>query len=46
VHRLVATEPNRLPAYRMEVDVIEKLKRIYYFAKRLAKTVVTDDEED
>jgi len=46
VHRLVATEPNRLPAYRMEVDVIEKLKRIYYFAKRLSKTVVAEEDDE
>ena len=37
--RLVAAEPNRIPAYTMEIDIIEKLKRIYYFAKRMAKTV-------
>jgi phosphate:Na+ symporter len=37
--RLVAAEPNRLPAYTIEIDIIEKLKRIYYFAKRMAKTV-------
>ncbi len=37
--RLVAEEPNRLAAYTTEIDVIEKLKRIYYFAKRMAKTV-------
>ena len=38
--RLMADEPNRLPTYAMEVDIIEKLKRIYYFAKRIAKAVV------
>ena len=38
--RLVAEEPNRLAAYTVEMDIIEKLKRIYYFAKRMAKTVV------
>ena len=38
--RLMADEPNRLPTYAMETDVIEKLKRIYYFAKRMAKAVV------
>ncbi|MCP4701091.1 MAG: Na/Pi cotransporter family protein [Gammaproteobacteria bacterium] len=38
--RLVAQEPNRLPAYTMEVEIIEKLKRIYYFAKRIAKSAV------
>ena len=37
--RLVAEEPNRIPAYTIEIDIIEKLKRIYYFAKRMAKTV-------
>jgi len=37
--RLVAEEPNRLAAYTLEMDLIEKLKRIYYFAKRMAKTV-------
>jgi phosphate:Na+ symporter len=38
--RLVAEEPNRIPAYTLEVDIIEKQKRIYYFAKRMAKTVL------
>lgn len=42
--RLVAEEPNRIPAYTIEVDIIEKLKRIYYFAKRMAKTVVAETE--
>ena len=42
--RLVAEEPNRIPAYTIEIDIIEKLKRIYYFAKRMAKTV--EDGED
>ncbi|MBL3529026.1 MAG: Na/Pi cotransporter family protein [gamma proteobacterium endosymbiont of Lamellibrachia anaximandri] len=37
--RLVAEEPNRIPAYTIEVDIIEKQKRIYYFAKRMAKSV-------
>jgi phosphate:Na+ symporter len=38
--RLVAEEPNRLAAYTLEMDVIEKLKRIYYFSKRMAKAVM------
>ncbi|WP_242518817.1 Na/Pi cotransporter family protein [Halochromatium roseum] len=42
--RLVAEEPNRIPAYTLEIDIIEKLKRIYYFAKRMAKTVDRDDD--
>jgi len=37
--RLVAAQPDRLPAYTIEMDIVEKLKRIYYFAKRIAKTV-------
>jgi phosphate:Na+ symporter len=41
--RLVAEEPNRIPAYTIEIDIIEKLKRIYYFAKRMAKTVDVDE---
>jgi phosphate:Na+ symporter len=43
--RLVAEEPNRIPTYTIEFDIVEKLKRIYYFAKRMAKTVVPDEEE-
>ena len=44
--RLVAEEPNRLAAYTLEMDIIEKLKRIYYFAKRMAKTVVHEEEPE
>jgi phosphate:Na+ symporter len=43
--RLVAEEPNRIPAYTIEMDIIEKLKRIYYFTKRMAKTVMPVDEQ-
>jgi len=45
VKRLVADEPNRIPAYTIEIDIIEKQKRIYYFAKRMAKTVMPIDEQ-
>jgi phosphate:Na+ symporter len=44
--RLVAEEPNRIAAYTTEVDIIEKQKRIYYFAKRMAKTVIPPDEAE
>jgi len=44
--RLVAEEPNRLAAYTLEIDVIEKLKRIYYFAKRIAKAVMPETSVD
>lgn len=38
--RLVVDEPNRIAAYTTEIDIIENQKRIYYFSKRMAKTVV------
>ncbi len=37
--RLVAEEPHRTSTYRLEVQLIENYKRIYYFAKRIAKLV-------
>jgi len=40
--RLVVDEPNRLRCYTIEVDIVEKLKRIYYFSKRMSKTVISD----
>ena len=45
---LGARDSKQLAVYAIEVDVIEKLKRIYYFAKRMAKTVRpgVDAEED
>ena len=44
--RLIAPEPNRLKAYTIEVDIIEKQRRIYYFAKRMAKTVLPEGENE
>ncbi len=40
--RLIVDAPNRIEAYSIEMEAIEKLKRIYYFAKRMAKTVEVD----
>ena len=40
--RLVAEEPNRLAAYTIEVDMLEHLKRVYYFSKRMSRGVVPD----
>jgi len=37
--RLTADAPNRLSLYRFESELIEYLKRVYYFAKRIAKAV-------
>ena len=37
--RLLVDEPDRVDLYALETDVIDKLKRIYYHAKRMAKAV-------
>jgi len=42
--RLVADEPHRVQAYRLETDIIANLKRIYYFAKRTARVAVPVSE--
>ena len=39
--RLSADAPDRLGLYRFESELIEYLKRVYYFAKRIAKAVET-----
>jgi len=44
--RLVAPQPDRLALYTVEADMIENLKRIYYFAKRMAKTVRDVEEAE
>ncbi len=41
--RLTADEPNRVENYRLEVDVIANLKRIYYFSKRIARLAVRQE---
>ncbi len=43
--RLVADAPDRVANYRLEVDVISTLKRIYYFAKRIARVSVPHEEK-
>ncbi len=43
--RLVADEPDRVVNYRLEVDVISALKRIYYFTKRIARVSVPHAEK-
>ena len=42
--RLTADAPNRLHAFRLETDVIENLRRVTYFARRIAKIVTTSPE--
>jgi phosphate:Na+ symporter len=43
--RLISEDSGKFEAYSVEVDIIEKLKRIYYHAKRMAKTVVELEEK-
>jgi phosphate:Na+ symporter len=43
--RLISEDSGKFEAYSVEVDIIEKLKRIYYHAKRVAKTVAEKEEE-
>jgi phosphate:Na+ symporter len=38
--RLISEDSGKFEAYSVEVDIIEKLKRIYYHSKRIAETVV------
>ena len=43
VERLGVDEPLRLEAYKVESDIIEDLKRVYYYAKRAARVGVPRD---
>ena len=43
--RLLAPDPGRIEVYRLESEVIEIFKRLYYFAKRIAKIVASEIEE-
>jgi phosphate:Na+ symporter len=44
--RLVCEDSGKFEAYSVEVDIIEKLKRIYYHSKRMAKTVLETSERE
>lgn len=41
-HRLTVSEPNRLRSVTRELEMIERLRRIYYFAKKIAYAVRED----
>jgi phosphate:Na+ symporter len=43
--RLVADAPERVSTYRMEIDLIANLKRVYYFSKRIARVAVPQQEK-
>lgn len=40
VERLIAPEPHRARTYRLEIDVVFALKRVQYFSRRMARTVI------
>jgi phosphate:Na+ symporter len=44
--RLVSEDSGKFEAYSVEVDIIEKLKRIFDHARRMAKSVVVLGEEE
>ena len=41
--RLIVDEPKRIIAFHLESEIIEHLKRMYYYAKRIAKLVEKDE---
>lgn len=42
--RLIAEEPGRLPAYQVETDVVDKLKRIHYHIRKIAKKIISEGD--
>ncbi len=44
MHRLRAGDPNRAVLFRLESHIVEMLQRLYYFAKKIAKTTVRPDD--
>jgi phosphate:Na+ symporter len=40
VERLLVDAPDRVATYKLEIDVIANLKRVYYFCKRIAREAV------
>ncbi len=44
--RLVCEDSGKFEAYSVEVDIIEKLKRIYYHSKRMAKAVIELEDKE
>ncbi|MFT5303589.1 MAG: phosphate:Na+ symporter [Mariniblastus sp.] len=41
--RLVASEPNRLAAYKIETDVIENLKRLNTLSRRIVRLILIEE---
>lgn len=42
--RLVADAPDRVATYRTEIELINVLKRVYYFTRRIARLAVPEPE--
>ena len=43
IDRLIAEDPHRTSTYQIESQLVEHYKRIYYFAKRIARLVAEPD---
>ncbi len=43
--RLMADEPNRIRAFQVETDIISQIKRVHYYARRIAKVIVRENGE-
>lgn len=43
LERLIAEDPRRISTYRVESQLVENFKRIYYFAKRIGRHIVESD---
>ena len=41
--RLSSEDHDRLPLFKLETDVTEYLRRVYYFSKRIARLVASVD---
>jgi phosphate:Na+ symporter len=44
--RLVADEPHRLEAFQIETDIVENLRRINMYTRRIARHCFASDEDD
>ena len=44
--RPVAHEPRRLSTYAVEIELIEKLKRIHDYSSQMTKYIVPKDKSD
>lgn len=43
LRRITADEPHRRVTYRMESEMLENLRRVYYFARKIAKVVLNQE---